>query len=90
MLFSHANNLDPDDNAYRLWRKSTRQVAQQPSGTTSGANGLNAAQPQNSPVDLLRGKNISTEQDAADAIRELRAKKFTDEQINAAFDELGL
>ena len=90
MLFSHANNLDPDDNAYRLWRKSTRQVAQQPSGTTSGANGLNAAQPQNSPVDLLRGKNISTEQDAANAIRELRAKKFTDEQINAAFDELGL
>ena len=86
MLFSHANNLDPDDNAYRLWRKSTRQVAQQP----SGANGLNAAQPQNSPVDLLRGKNISTEQDAANAIRELRAKKFTDEQINAAFDELGL
>lgn len=24
MLFSHANNLDPDDNAYRLWRKSTK------------------------------------------------------------------
>ena len=86
MLFSHANNLDPDDNAYRLWRKSTKQVAQQP----SGANGLNAVQPKNSPVDLLRGKNISTEQDAANAIRELRAKKFTDEQINAAFDELGL
>ena len=86
MLFSHANNLDPDDNAYRLWRKSTRQVAQQP----SGANGLNAVKPKNSPVDLLRGKNISTEQDAANAIRELRAKKFTDEQINAAFDELGL
>ena len=86
MLFSHANNLDPDDNAYRLWRKSTKQVAQQP----NGANGLNAVQPKNSPVDLLRGKNISTEQDAADAIRELRAKKFTDEQINAAFDELGL
>lgn len=24
MLFSHANNLDPDDNAYRLWRKSKK------------------------------------------------------------------
>lgn len=24
MLFSHAHNLDPDDNAYRLWRKSTK------------------------------------------------------------------
>ena len=56
----------------------------------NSTNGLNAVQPQNSPVDLLRGKNIVTEQDAADAIRELRAKKFTDEQINAAFDELGL
>ncbi|HQV23500.1 MAG TPA: hypothetical protein PLJ88_10465, partial [Agitococcus sp.] len=56
----------------------------------NSVSGLNAAQPQNSPVDLLRGKNISTEQDAANAIRELRAKKFTDEQINAAFDELGL
>ena len=56
----------------------------------NSVSGLNAAQPQNSPVDLLRGKNIITEQDAADAIRELRAKKFTDEQINAAFDELGL
>ena len=43
---------------------------------SSGANGLNAAQPQNSPVDLLRGKNISTEQDAANAIRELRAKNL--------------
>ena len=90
MLFSHANNLDPDDNAYRLWRKSTRQVMQQPNGVTNSTNGLNAVQPQNSPVDLLRGKNIVTEQDAADVIRELRAKKFTDEQINAAFDELGL
>ena len=46
--------------------------------------------PKTAHMDLLRGKNIITEQDAADAIRELRAKKFTDEQINAAFDELGL
>jgi hypothetical protein len=31
MLFSHANNLDPDDNAYRLWRKNQKQ-GQQESG----------------------------------------------------------
>ena len=33
MLFSHANNLDPDDNAYRLWRKNQKQ-GQQESGLT--------------------------------------------------------
>ena len=31
MLFSHANNLDPDDNAYRLWRKNRQAM---PNGLT--------------------------------------------------------
>ena len=41
-------------------------------------------------VTWLKSRNISDEISAAEAIKELRAKKWTDEQISAAFDELGL
>ena len=83
-----ADSLYPNQDAVSL--DNPQQVISRLGTALPAPKGLNAVQPQNSPVDLLRGKNIVTEQDAADAIRELRAKKFTDEQINAAFDELGL
>ena len=86
MLFSHANNLDPDDNAYRLWRKSTKQVTQQPSAATQGTSGGQ----QNTLTSWIKSQNITNENQAADTILTLREKGWSDDQINAAFDELGL
>lgn len=48
MLFSHANNLDPDDNAYRLWRKN-RQVM---------PNGLTINQPSQTREGLITPTNL--------------------------------
>lgn len=76
VLFTLKNNINPDDAAYRLWVSIGNQGQPQPK--------------QDKIVTWLKSRNISDEISAAEAIKELRAKKWTDEQINAAFDELGL
>ena len=48
MLFSHANNLDPDDNAYRLWRKNRQAMP----------NGLTINQPSQTREGLITPKNL--------------------------------
>ena len=79
-LFANQNNINPDDTAYRLWRKYVNEGNPQPKQDKNSGN----------VVTWLKSRNISDEISAAEAIKELRAKKWTDEQINAAFDELGL
>jgi len=80
-LFANANNLDPDDTAFRLWRKTLNQNNPQQPKQNKNSGDI---------VAWLKARNISDETSAAEAIKELRAKKWTDEQINSAFDELGL
>jgi hypothetical protein len=45
---------------------------------------------QNTLTSWIKSQNITNENQAADTIRTLREKGWSDEQINAAFDELGL
>ena len=80
VLFTHKNDINPDDAAYRLWVSIGNQGQPQPKQDKNSGN----------VVKWLKSRNISDETSAAEAIKELRAKKWTDEQINAAFDELGL
>ena len=80
VLFAHKNDINPDDAAYRLWVSIGNQGQPQPKQDKNSGN----------VVTWLKSRNISDEISAAEAIKELRAKKWTDEQINAAFDELGL
>jgi len=80
VLFTHKNNINPDDAAYRLWVSIGNQGQPQPKQDKNSGN----------VVTWLKSRNISDEISAAEAIKELRAKKWTDEQINSAFDELGL
>ena len=80
VLFAHKNDINPDDAAYRLWVSIGNQGQPQPKQDKNSGN----------VVSWLKSRNISDETSAAEAIKELRAKKWTDEQINAAFDELGL
>ena len=80
VLFTHKNDINPDDAAYRLWVSIGNQGQPQPKQDKNSGN----------VVTWLKSRNISDEISAAEAIKELRAKKWTDEQINAAFDELGL
>lgn len=83
-LFAHNNNLNPDNTAYTLWRKSLSNQQGQPTVNQSGGNAKQDI------VSWLKQRQISDDQQAADAIRELQAKNWTNEQIRAAFQELGL
>ena len=54
------------------------------------ANSVTQSQTQNNVVTWLNSQNIVTQDQLNDAVRELRSKNWTDDQINSALDEVGL
>ena len=87
------NRIDRQlQNKFLAWASVNKRKATMSAYQDWVANG-NQGQPQpkqDKIVTWLKSRNISDEISAAEAIKELRAKKWTDEQISAAFDELGL
>ena len=54
------------------------------------ANSVTQSQTQNNAVTWLKSQNIVTQDQLNNAVRELRSKNWTDDQINSALDEVGL
>ena len=54
------------------------------------ANSVTQSQTQNNVATWLMSQNIVTQDQLNDAVRELRSKNWTDDQINSALDEVGL
>ena len=54
------------------------------------ANSVTQSQTQNNAVTWLKSQNIVTQDQLNNAVRELRSKNWTDDQINNALDEVGL
>ena len=80
LAWASVNKRKATMSAYQDWVANGNQGQPQPKQDKNSGN----------VVTWLKSRNISDEISAAEAIKELRAKKWTDEQINAAFDELGL
>ena len=80
LAWASVNKRKATMSAYQDWVSIGNQGQPQPKQDKNSGN----------VVTWLKSRNISDEISAAEAIKELRAKKWTDEQINAAFDELGL
>ena len=80
LAWASVNKRKATMSAYQDWVANGNQGQPQPKQDKNSGN----------VVSWLKSRNISDETSAAEAIKELRAKKWTDEQINAAFDELGL
>ena len=80
LTWASVNKRKATMSAYQDWVANGNQGQPQPKQDKNSGN----------VVTWLKSRNISDEISAAEAIKELRAKKWTDEQINAAFDELGL
>lgn len=53
-------------------------------------NSVTQSQTQNNAVTWLKSQNIVTQDQLNNAVRELRSKNWTDDQINSALDEVGL
>lgn len=82
VLWANENNEPLTFSGYSKWVSSKAKKPQ--------VNGLNTASQQLKIVNYLKGQNITTREQAAKSIKELRSKGWADEQIRAAFSELGL
>jgi predicted CopG family antitoxin len=82
VLWANENNEPLTFSGYSKWVSSKAKKPQ--------VDGLNAASQQLKIVNYLKGQNITTQEQAAKSIKELRSKGWADEQIKAAFSELGL
>ena len=82
VLWANENNELLTFSGYSKWVSSKAKKPQ--------VNGLNTASQQLKIVNYLKGQNITTREQAAKSIKELRSKGWADEQIRAAFSELGL
>ena len=82
VLWANENNEPLTFSGYGKWVSSKAKKPQ--------VNGLNTASQQLKIVNYLKGQNITTREQAAKSIKELRSKGWADEQIRAAFSELGL